>query len=134
MSKVDQKWKCIKFKSVQTLLKIACLVHTKSYVVIICAVPVHVKSWPKVKLGQVEVDSNIAKNYFHSSQEVVSARYFHMIACIIQPNKHSIWPLKVIQGQRSWGQLKDHMYMTYYMCLFHVNFGHSMHRSEDTAH
>ena len=28
-------------------------------------VPVHVQIWPKVKLGQVEVDSNIAQNHFH---------------------------------------------------------------------
>ena len=30
-------------------------------------VPVHVKNLPKVKLGQVEVDSNIAQHHFHSS-------------------------------------------------------------------
>ena len=28
-------------------------------------VPIHIKSWPKVKLGQVQVGSNIAQN--HSS-------------------------------------------------------------------
>ena len=43
-----------------------------------------------------------------------------------------IWPLKVIQGQRSWGQLKDHIYDLLY--VLHVNFGHNMHHSEDTAH
>ena len=57
MSKVDQKWRCIKLKSVTTLLKIACLAHRKSYVVIICANSV--KSLPKEKLGQVKVGSNI---------------------------------------------------------------------------
>ena len=34
-------------------------------------VPIHAKISPKVKLGQVEVDSNIAQNHFHSSQEVI---------------------------------------------------------------
>ena len=38
-------------------------------------VPIHVKIWPKVKLGQVEIDSNIAQNHFHSSHEVISAHY-----------------------------------------------------------
>ena len=28
-----------------------------------------------------------------------------------------IWPINVIQGQRSQGQLKDHNYMTLYMCF-----------------
>ena len=63
-------------------------------------VPVHVKILPKVKLDQVEIDSNIAKNHFHSSQEVISAHYLHkfigqihMITCKIQEiqsTKHSI--------------------------------------------
>ena len=47
----------------QTLLRITHLAHRKSYLVIIC--PIHMKSWPKVKLGQVQVGSNIAQN--HSS-------------------------------------------------------------------
>ena len=100
MSKVDQKQNWLKLKSVQTLLRFACLADRKSYVVIIydnsCAkftkseiwvklksvqtwlriacladrksyvviyVPSHVKSWPKAKLGQVEVGSNIAQNH-----------------------------------------------------------------------
>ena len=37
MSKVDQKRNWVKLKSVQTLLRIACLVNRKSYVVIIYA-------------------------------------------------------------------------------------------------
>ena len=36
MSKVDQKRNWVKFKSVQTLLRIACLANRKSYVVIMC--------------------------------------------------------------------------------------------------
>ena len=162
-------------------------------------VPVPVKSWPKVKLCQVEVDSNIAQNHFHSSQEVISANYLHKFIwwharfrrysplstqlprfdhaspdgwavwgvvvstrwwllvdhCVLRNQilvravkglisragmvsicpllwqrdvklqQHtSIWP-KVIQGQRSWGQLKDHIYD-----LLYVNFGHNMHHSE----
>ena len=39
--------------------------------------PVYVKSCPKVKLDKVEVDSNIAQNPFHSSQEIISAHYLH---------------------------------------------------------
>ena len=37
MSKVDQKQNWVKLKSVQTLLRIACLGDRKTYVVIICA-------------------------------------------------------------------------------------------------
>ena len=60
MSKVDQKQNWVKLKSVQALLKIACLAHKKSYVVIVCAKSV--KSWPKENLGHVKVGSNIAQN------------------------------------------------------------------------
>ena len=137
-------------------------------------VPIHVKSWPKVKLGQVEVDSNIPQNHFHSSQEVISAHYLrkfiwqharfrrysplntqlprsdlyrsskvkdhevkwniiydllyalHVILVIltcpiqaIQSLKNSItsiWPLNVIQGQRSWGKLKYHNIIWLIIC------------------
>ena len=41
------------------------------------------------------------------------------------------WP-KVKLGQRSWGQLKYNIYDLIY--VFHVNFGHNMHYSEDTAY
>ena len=76
--KVDQKRNWVKLKSVWTLLKIACSADRKSYHDMWSLfVPVHVKSWPKVKLGQVEVDSDIAQNHFHSSQEVISAHYLH---------------------------------------------------------
>ena len=62
MWKVDQKWKCIKLKSVQTLLKIAGLAHKKSYVDIICA-----NSCEKLtKSEKVEVASNIAQNRLFS--------------------------------------------------------------------
>ena len=76
MSKIDQKRNWVKLESVQTLLRIDGLADRKSYVVIICA-PIHVKSIPKVKLCQVEVDSNIAQNHFHSSKEILSAHYLH---------------------------------------------------------
>ena len=36
MAKVDQMQNWVKLKSVQTLLRIACLANRKSYVVIIC--------------------------------------------------------------------------------------------------
>ena len=90
------------------------------------SVPVSVKSWPKVKLGQVEVDSNIAQDHFHGSQKVISAHYLPKFiwyhARFRRYTIHSntlIWPLKVIQGQRSWGQLKYHIYDLLY--VFHIN-------------
>ena len=43
--KVDQKWNKVKFKSVQTLLRITHLTHRKSYLVIIC--PNSHESWQK---------------------------------------------------------------------------------------
>ena len=137
-------------------------------------VPIHVKSWPKVRLGKVEVDSNIAQNHFHSSQEVIYAHYlckciwqharfrrysplstqlprsdicrssnvkyqrsneisymtYYMrfmltlvITCPIQAIQSlknsisSIWPLTVIQCQRSWGKLKDHNIIWLIICV-----------------
>ena len=56
MSKVDQKRNWVKLKSVQTLLRIACLANRKSYVVIIY-MPMHVKVYQKrnwVKLKSVQ--------------------------------------------------------------------------------
>ena len=64
MSKVDQKLNWIKLKSVQTLLRIACLANRKSYVVIIYANAC--EKLTKAKLGQVEVGSNIAQNHLFS--------------------------------------------------------------------
>ena len=64
MSKVDQKRNWVKLKSVQTLLRIACLANRKSYVVIIYANAC--ESLPKAKLGKVEVSSNIAQNHLFS--------------------------------------------------------------------
>ena len=64
MSKVDQKRNWVMLKSVQTLLRIACLANRKSYVVIIYVNAC--ESLPKAKLGQVEVGSNIAQNHLFS--------------------------------------------------------------------
>ena len=75
MSKVDHKRNWVKLKSVRTLLRIACLADRMSYVVIICASSC--EQLTKVKLGQVEIDSNIAQNHFRSFQEVISAHYLH---------------------------------------------------------
>ena len=44
-----------------------------SYVVII--LPIYVKSWPKEKLGQVEVGSNIAQNHLFNQYEVICGHY-----------------------------------------------------------
>ena len=52
MSKVDQKRNWIKLKSVQTLLRIACLANRKSYVVIIYANACEKRNWVKLKLVQ----------------------------------------------------------------------------------
>ena len=154
MWKVDQKWNWVKLQSVRTLLRITSFAHRKSHVVFICA-----NSCEKLTKSEVEIDSNIAQNHFHSSQEVISAQYirkfiwqharfrrysplntqlprsdlcrsskvkdhevkwniiydllyaFHVNFQAIQSLKNSItsiWPLKVIPGQRSWGKLKDH--------------------------
>ena len=70
---VDQKWTYVKLELVRTLLRITCLAHRKSYMIIIS--PFHMKSWPKVKLGQVEVGSNIAQNHSSSPYEVISGHY-----------------------------------------------------------
>ena len=72
----------VKLKSVQTLLRIACLANRKSYVVIIYANAC--EKLTKVKMHKAEVGSNIAQkcenftkseiysniaqNHFHSSQ------------------------------------------------------------------
>ena len=37
--------------------------------------PIHMKIWPKVKLGQVQVGSNIAQNHSSSPYEVISGHY-----------------------------------------------------------
>ena len=58
-----------------------------------------------------------------------------IIWCTIYEKQHLersvtlIWPLNVIQGQRSQGQLKDHIYDFVY--VFHTNIGHSMPRFWD---
>ena len=38
--------------------------------------PIQMKSWPKVKLGQVQVSSNIAQNHSSSPWEVISGHYW----------------------------------------------------------
>ena len=56
MSKVDQKRNWIKLKSIQTLLRIACLANRKSYVVIIyanaCEKLPKSENWVKLKSVQ----------------------------------------------------------------------------------
>ena len=59
MSKVDQKRNWVKLKSVQTLLRIACLANRKSYVIIIYANAC--EKLTKSENYQVEVGSNIAQ-------------------------------------------------------------------------
>ena len=59
LSKVDLKINCVNLKSVRTFLRITCLADMGSHMWSL-VVPVHVKCLPEVKLGQVEVNSNIA--------------------------------------------------------------------------
>ena len=53
MSNVDQKQNWVKLKSVRTLLRIACLADTKSYVVIICASSC--KKLTKSEIGFIQI-------------------------------------------------------------------------------
>ena len=46
------------------------------------------KSLPKVKLGQVEVGSNIAKNYSSSSYEVLSGHYLPQFICKVDQKRN----------------------------------------------
>ena len=62
MAKVDKKQNWLKLKSVQTLLRIACLANRKSYMVIIYGNSCD----KKINLSQVEVGLNIAQNYLFS--------------------------------------------------------------------
>ena len=93
---IDQKRNQVKLFSLWILLKITFLVHRKSYLVISGQFehsseslfqPIgshianylpqfHMKSWPKVKLGQVEVGSNIAQNHSSRPYEVISAGHY----------------------------------------------------------
>ena len=84
MWKVDQKRNWIKLKSVQTLLRITCLANKKSLYM-----PMHVKSWPKVKMYQAEVCSNITKK----CENFTKSEIYSNIPCTIQkikPIKNSI--------------------------------------------
>ena len=60
-------------ESGRALLKITHLATRESYLVIIC--PIHMKSWPQVKSGQVGIGSNIAQNHSSSLQKVISGHY-----------------------------------------------------------
>ena len=145
LSKVDQQRNWVKLKSVRTLLRITCLADRKSYVVIICACSY--EKFTKSEIGSSRFKyCSKSLPLFPRSHICSLFTQIHMLTCIksnqiactiqaIQPSKHSntlIWPLKVIQGQRSWGQMKDHICDLQY--VLHVNFGHDMHHSEDTAH
>ena len=62
---------------------------------------IHMKSWPKVKLGQVGVDSNTAQNHSSSPKEVISAHYLPQFTWKVDRLKstkitqnHSSWPRK----------------------------------------
>ena len=151
----------VKLKSVRTLLRIACVADRKSYVVIICASSCE-------KFTKSEIYSDIAQNHFHISQFDIwrsskvnqfmrsterpytciwlpicaSSKFWSWHAPFRRhsPLKTQLWPLKVIQGQRSskvkgnevnWNTI--YMHKTY-LYVFHINFSHDMHHSEDTAH
>ena len=144
MWKVYQKWKCIKLKSVQILLKIAGLTHRKSYVAN------SVKSLPKEKCCQVKVGSNIAQNRLCSWLGVICCHYLYQFIYkiyqkwniaqnhfhISQFDLYRSSKVKGIPVKKSWGQLKDHIHVHAYdfLYVFQVSFGHNMHHSEDAAH
>ena len=78
MSKVDQKRNWVKWKSVQTLLRIPCLVDDKkSYVVIICANSC--ENLTNSEMYQAEVGSNIAQNRLFGPYEDVCGHYMCQI-------------------------------------------------------
>ena len=64
------------------------------------------KSWPKVKLGQVQVGSNIAQNHSFNPYEVISGHYLPQFT-------YKSWP-KVKLGQVQVGSniAKNHSYST----------------------
>ena len=129
MSRVDQKRNWVKLKSVQTLLRIACLANRKSYVVIIYAnacesiklksVQILLKSvniLPKVKFIQILLKiTSIFPNLTFEG---------HPRSKVIQLTNHEV----------NWKTIYRYMYMYMTSYLFQVNFGHDMHHSEDTAH
>ena len=59
------------------------------------------KSWPKVKLGEVQVGSNIAQN--HSSS---SSRFEHCSESLIYPIRSHIWSLFTPIHMKSWPKVK----------------------------
>ena len=132
MSKVDQKRNWVKLKSVQTLLRIACLANRKSYVVIIYANACEklTKKWKCIKLKSVQI-------LLKSVKILPKVKFIQILLKIT-----SIFPNLTFEGhpRSKVIQLKNHevnwktiyMYMTSY--VFQVNFGHDMHHSEDTAH
>ena len=123
MCKIDQKLNCVKLKSIQTLLKIACLSHRKSYMVIICANSYEKidQKWNWVKLKSVQILLKIT--YIVPRKSYLLIIYTHSYE-----NIHNI-----NQGQR----LIERPYMSYWktiydlLYVFHINFGHNMHHLKD---
>ena len=75
MWKVDQKWKCIKLKSVQILLKIPGLAHRKSYVAY-------------VVIKYVAILSNVYQKI--NFVKLKSVRTLHKIACVADRKSHVV--------------------------------------------
>ena len=78
------------------------------------------QSWPKVKLGQVWVDSNLAQNHSSYQKKVMSYHYLHQITCTFDQKWNyvkleSVWALLIITflaiGSRIWSLF----------VLFHIN-------------
>ena len=84
MWKIYQKWKCIKLKSVQILLKITGLAHRKSYVVIICAI-----------LSKVYQKRNFVK--LKSVRTLLRIACSHMLSLFVPVHVKSIPNVKFIQ-------------------------------------
>ena len=79
--------------------------------------PMHVKSWPKVKMYQAEVGSNIAQkceNFIKSEiYSNIAQNHFHI-------SQFDLWRSSKVRGhpvQKSWGQLKDHIHVYDFLCV-----------------
>ena len=90
-------------ESVQTLLRIICLADRKSYMWSLY-VPIHVKSWPKVKSGKVGVGSNIAQNRLFSPYEVICYHYMSQF-------------MSKVDQKRNWIKLKSVQTLLRITCL-----------------
>ena len=71
-------------------------------------VPIYVKRWPKVKLGQVEIGSNIAQNRLFSRLEVICGHY-DMWQLMWKGDKKWKWKcVKLVGSNNAYKRFKIH--------------------------